>query len=184
MIQWSQNNLIVYCLTLLLFNNVFGSELIIHQEGFSAAQKIGALKILKDREGYAVLAGDGVHRVHNHDVSQSLKEMDNNQLTRFLNDGHGVIKMSQFSNGEFKLDRHVYGKGGGLAGFWIGATLGKVVVSTVGYGTIGLISAACGPAGIYVGPALTTVLVPYIESAGVYGAAVVGMNLGASTGPV
>lgn len=204
MLQWSKNNLTflkkrqlftlivhtiraksiaIYFIAFLCLN-ICAPQLLIHENGLLASEKFGVKKVVKSKGNYFVLTKDGINKIHRHDVSQSLREMDDEQLTHFLNSGNGVLKINRFTNGEFKLDRHVRGNGGGFAGFWIGATLGKVVVSTVGYGTIGLISMAAGPGAPFAATAMTTLLAPYIEGASVYAAAVGGMALGAATGPV
>jgi len=131
MISWSKSNFsflklstlimhhmisrsIILCsISLLFFGNVFGSELIIHEKGFSAAQKLGVLKVIRNRRGYAVLTDKGFHKVHNHDIDASLKKMSHEQLAAFLNEGNGTIRVTQFNNGEFNLKTHVYGNGGG-----------------------------------------------------------------------
>ncbi len=115
MSQWLNNNLkpILCSLALLFFGNASCSELIIHEQGFSAAQKLGVLKILRNREGYAVLTNSGMHKVHDHDVDAPLKKMSNEQIAGFLNNGNGRIRVAQFDNGEFNLKTHVRGNGGG-----------------------------------------------------------------------
>ncbi len=168
----------------LLTFNICASELVIHEKGFLATQKLGVLKVLRDQQGYAVLTNGGVRRVHNYDIDTTLKKMNNNQLVKFLNEGNGVIRVTKFNNGEFRLNAHVYGKGGGVAGCYIGAALGKIGVSIVGHGTIYLVSSLSGPAGPGVAIALESYFGSTIELVSIKVAVALGLTGAVLTGPV
>ena len=170
-------------ITLLTFN-ICASELIIHEEGFSATQKFGVLKVLRDQKEYSVLTNNGVRKVHDHDIDATLKKMNNGQLVKFLNEGNGVIRVTKFDNGEFGLKAHVYGKGGGVAGCYIGAALGKVVVSVVGHGTLYAISGLTGPAAPATLYALESYFGAAIELASIKAAVICGLAGAVATGPV
>lgn len=160
------------------------SALIIHEGGFYAPQKLGVLKILKDHGGYSLLTTSGIHRAHNHDVNTVLKKMSTKQLTSFLEERHGVIKVSQFDNGEFKLDAHTYGKGGGPIGATVGVVAGTVLVQGVAHGAIWTLAAMTGPFVYVVGNGLEALLGPTISTATVYGATIGGLAGAAATGPI
>lgn len=193
MIQWSKNNRIflkkkslsrlIVAFSLLCLN-VSASELMVHKNSFSAAQKLGVLKVLKNKDAYFVLTNSGLNRVHRHDVSPSLRAMNDEQLIKFLNGNNGVIKVGRFTNGEFTLDRDVYGKGGGALGAFAGVIIGKAGVSFLGHGTLLLISGLAGPAQPAALVAMESVALPYIEAASVHAAAVCGIAGAALTGPV
>ena len=122
MVSWSKSNLIfpknkslsmaIVVFSLLCFN-ISASELVVHERGLSAAQRLGVLKMLKSKDDYFLLTNNGLCKVHKHDISPSLRKMNDDQLIQFLNGGNGVIKVGRFTNGEFTLDRHVRGIGGG-----------------------------------------------------------------------
>ncbi len=202
MIQWSKNNLIFFqvrqlsafiirstrgkTVALLAFFcfNIGASELMIHESGLSAPQKLGVLKVLKSKDAFFVITNDGVSRIRKHDVSLLLRKMNNDQLTHFLNGNHGVIKINQFTNGEFKLDAHIHGKGGGALGAALGVVFGKAAVSAFGHGTIYIISGFAGPAAPFIAGALEGTFGPTIEAASVHAAAVCGLAGAALTGPL
>ena len=100
------------------------TELMVHENGFSAAQKLGVLKVLKSKDHYFVLTNSGLNKVHKHDVSPALRRMNDDQLIHFLNGDNGIIEVGKFTNGEFKLREHVYGKGGGAVGAAVGVEQG------------------------------------------------------------
>jgi len=192
MVSWSKSNLIfpknkslsmaIVVFSLLCFN-ISASELVVHERGLSAAQRLGVLKMLKSKDDYFLLTNNGLCKVQKHDVSPCLRRMTNDQLIKFLNEDNGNIRVGQFSNGEFKLDRHVYGKGGGALGAAVGVVAGTAVVQGVAHGTIWTIAACTGPFVFYVGYALEAACAPAIASATVYGAAVGGMTGMVITGP-
>ncbi len=110
--------------------------------------------------------------------------MNDEQLTHFLNGNNGVIKVCRFANGEFKLDRHVRGNGGGAIGAAVGVVAGTAVVQGVAHGTIWTIAACTGPFVFFVGYALEAACAPAIASATVYAAAVGGLTGAVATGPI
>ncbi len=173
-----------FVVALLFFGNVLGSELVIHKNGFSAAQKLGVLKVLKDQQAYYVLTNDGLSKVNRHDVDAPLKKMSDMQIVSFLNNGNGVIRVKGFNNGEFRLEKHVYGDGGGAIGAFAGIIIGKASVSFLGHGTILALSFLTGPAQPAALLAMESVAGPYIEAASVHAAAVCGIAGAALTGPV
>lgn len=183
--QWLNNkSMILSSIALLFFGNACGSELIIHEQGFSAAQKLGVLKVLRDQEGYAILTKSGAHKVHNHDIDAPLKKMSNEQLATFLNDGNGTIRVTQFNNGEFNLKTHIHGNGGGAVGAAVGVVAGTALVQGVAHGTIWTIAACTGPFVFFVGYGLEAACAPAIHSATIYAAAVGGMTGAVATGPI
>lgn len=196
MIQWSKNNIIflknkslsmsmiVFSLLCMSISAAELNELMVHRGGFSAPEKSGVLKVLKDKEDYFVLTNSGIKKIHKHDVSPLLRKMNNDQLAHFLNGDNGIIKVDQFTNGEFKLNAHVYGKGGGALGAFAGIVIGKAGVSFLGHGTILALSFLAGPAQPAALIAMESVALPYIEAASVHAAAVCGVAGAALTGPV
>ncbi len=188
MSQWSNQLSRFAAISLsLLCLNAFASEsdgLMIHQTGLSAAQKLGVLKVLKDKEDYFVLTKSKLHKVGNHDVSHTLKKMTDEQLAHFLNNGHGTIKADQFTNGEFKLDMHVRGNGGGFLGAAFGVVVGQNLVRAVTYGPIWIIAGLTGPAAPVVGTFLTGCAAPFFEPTALAAGAVAGMAGMGMTGPV
>jgi hypothetical protein len=168
---------------LLVSTSTYG--MIIRRGAFTAPEEHGVLSVLRDNDNsYAVLTNKAVHRVQNHDVDSTLKKMNREQLAGFLVNNHGKIRVSRFTNGDFKLNTHVNGDGGGIIGCWLGATLGKVLVSGLGHGTIYLIGGMTGPAAPFVVASLEAALGPTIEATSIYAAAVGGMTGAAVTGPV
>lgn len=187
--QWSKTFIVqptkfsLAALALLSFN-LFSAPLIIENGGVLSSEDAEVRSIFKNERDYIVLTGKGPKKVKSHDVSKSLKRLSDKQLTDFLNNGYGLIKADRFTNGDFKLDMHVRGNGGGAIGATVGVIGGKAVVYGVSYGMIHLVSLCTGPFYIVTQAALTGVLAAPIEAASIYGAAVGGMTLAVATGPV
>lgn len=189
MIQWSKtyfSQLIKIKLAVLALCslNIFAAPLLITDVGVLSPEKSGVKSIIKNQEAFFVITSKGVKRVEKYDVSRSLRNMNDEQLTSFLNEGHGIIKANQFTNGDFKLDMHVRGNGGGALGATVGVIGGKAVVYGVSYGLIHLAALCTGPLYPVTAGALTGVLAAPIEGASVYAAAVCGMAGAVATGPV
>lgn len=168
----------------LLSFNVCATPLMIDRAGLLSSEESGIRNIVKHKEDYLVITGDGVKKVHKNDVSRSLKKMNDEQLTHFLNNGHGVIMVNKFTNGEFELDTHVRGNGGGFGGAWLGVVVGQNLVRAVTYGPIWIVCGLAGPAGIPAAIMLQGIAAPFVEPAALVGGAVGGMAGMAATGPV
>lgn len=164
--------------------NICATPLLIDNCGVLSSEESSIRSIIKNKEDFIVITRQGATKVNSHDVSPSLKRLNDEQLTAFLNQGHGVIKADQFTNGDFKLDMHVRGDGGGALGATVGVIGGKAAVYGVSYGLIHLISICTGPLYPVTAAALTGVLAAPIEAASIYGAAVGGMAGAVVTGPV
>lgn len=161
------------------------TEAIVHRGGFTAAEKLGVLSVLKDRKNdYFILTKYGVETVKRHDVSPMLRKMNTHQLTGFINQGHGTIQVKRYSNGDFKLEDHVRGNGGAGFGATIGFFAGKFGVSLLGHGAIHLIAVCTGPAYPATVSALEMTAGPYIETASFHAGAVLGVAGMALTGPI
>lgn len=125
--------------------------------------------------------------IASHDVSQDLCPIKNvEKLKKLLQ--HGYLSLSKLSNGEYKLNVHVRGIGGGAAGATVGFWSGKSAVYVVGYGAIGIISGVSG----YLVPGLTPFVAkalhitcgPAIEVASNTVGLAGSLALGSATGPV
>ncbi len=192
MVQWSKNNLTFFkkrqlstlALCSLLCFYVYATPLMIDRGGILSSEESGIRNIIKHKDNYLVITGNGIKKVHKHDVSRSLKTMNNKQLTSFLNGGHGVIKADQFANGEFKLDMHVRGNGGGFLGAAVGVVVGQNLVRALTYGPIWIIAGFAGPAAPVVGTFLTGCAAPFVEPVALTAGAVGGMAGMAATGPI
>lgn len=179
--QWSKFQLAM--LALCSFN-IFSTPLLITNGVILSPEESDVKSIIKSEEDFFVVTGKGPRKVNKHDVSRSLKKMDNEQLTTFLNQGHGVIKAYQFTNGDYKLDMHVRGNGGGALGAAVGLVAGTAVVQGLAHGTIWTIAACTGPFVFFVGYGLEAACAPAIHTATIYAAAVGGMTGAVATGPI
>ncbi len=159
----------------LLCLNVCATPLLIDNGAVLSSEESGIRNIIKNNEEFIVITGHGAKKVKKHDVSRSLKKMNNEQLTAFLNEGHGVIKADQFTNGDFKLDAHVRGEGGLAIGAAIGVVVGQNLVRALTYGPIWIIAGFSGPAAPVVGTFLTGCAAPFVEPAALTAGAVAGM---------
>jgi hypothetical protein len=168
----------------LLCLNIRAIPLMIDRAALLSPQESGVRNIVKNKEDYLIITNDGVKKVHSHDVSRSLRKMNDEQLTNFLNGGNGVIKVDRFTNGEFKLDMHVRGNGGGFGGAWLGVVVGQNLVRALVYGPIWIIAGCSGPAAPVVGTFLTGCAAPFVEPVALVAGAVGGMAGMAVTGPV
>lgn len=164
--------------------NIFATPLLITDSVVLSREKSGVKSVIKNQEDFIVITGQGAKKVKNHDVSRSLRKLNDKQLTAFLNDGHGFIKADQFTNGDFKLDMHVRGNGGGALGAAVGVIGGKAAVYGVSYGLIHLVGICTGPFYPATVGALTGVLAAPIEAASTHAAAVCGLAGAVATGPV
>lgn len=80
---------------------------------------------------------DGLKKLVNpYDVDQTLRSIPKNKLPQFFQ--HGYVSVNQLSNGDYKLNAHVRGQGGGPLGASVGGWLGWTLTHVVCHGIIHL----------------------------------------------
>ena len=109
--------------------------------------------------------------------------MNSGQLEKFQKTA-GYLVAKRLSNGEYKLNAHVNGDGGGLFGADVGFFAGKLAVHFIAHSAILIAGACTGPAAPATIASLELTFMPFIEST----SNVVGIGsaivVGTATGPV
>jgi len=159
-------------------------DIVVKKEGLLVPNKLGSLKVMRTDDGYEVLKNNARHKVNNYDVDPLLKQLDKKKLASFLTAKSGYIEVSQFNNGDYKLQAKMRLNGGGPGGATVGAYAGKFLVSFLGHGAILVAGALTGPAAPATILALEATFGPTIEALSVAGAITGGIAGGVATGPV
>ncbi|MCX5922227.1 MAG: hypothetical protein NTX86_02775 [Candidatus Dependentiae bacterium] len=139
-------------------------------------------QLLYNKEGFLVADGEEVIPVNSYDTDKLLRGRKINDIIKYGT--VGKFKLSQYDNGEYKVDAVVELKGGGIGGAWVGSTIGYGLVTFLGHGTIQLIAVCTGPV-FYTATAGTLhkmMAIPIHKAATAAGIAG-GIALGVATGP-
>lgn len=148
------------------------------QRLIQAPARLGDIKVLLKNDGYFIKKNDELKRVQNHDVDRLIRNLKTKQLKNFLDNGY--ISVSQYSNGDYKLDAHGRLRGGGPWAGWIGYHATKIAgyglvsagVSAVVKLALGNVAAATGVKAVTAGSKVVTSTVKglfVVKDAGVGG---------------
>lgn len=136
-----------------------------------------------DNEGFVVKKGEDLVRVNNYDVDPTFRDRDVKDILKYTVLDNN-FRVTEFENGEYKVDMVSDLKGGGVLGANGGFLVGKFLVHFVSHGVIQVIALCTGPAYPATVVALEATCMPFIEAA----SNVVGLGMGVAgavaTGPV
>jgi hypothetical protein len=128
------------------------------------------------------MKGSKIRKINSYDVDPVLRKMNDEQLVKAL--VGAKIRVSQFSNKDYKLELAGGLKGGGVGGATLGFYAGKFLVHFIGHGTILVVSALTGPAAPATAAALEATFLPAIEAASNVGGIAGGIIGGTASGPL
>jgi hypothetical protein len=108
-----------------------------------------------DEEGFKVACGDEIKQVAYHNVSKDLLTMHKlHKVHEFLEHG-GKIRASRLDNGEYVLESHVDGLGGGPGWAIVTALVGYPLVGLAALGTL-IVTLPSGPGCVVAAAAVAT----------------------------
>lgn len=92
---------------------------------------------------FAVTEGDCSRRVTSDCMDSTVKHLNSDNLCKFLE--KGSVRATKMSDGNYMLRAHIYGKGGGATGFWVGFLTGKILTHVVVYTVAGVVGVVTAP---------------------------------------
>lgn len=131
--QVNKKALVSVFVSLLLLNSVSYTQLQFKDNSVFAPVALGAIKLIHNEKGFHVLQDGQQHLVKNYWLDTTLRTLNNQpQKLKLFQENDNYIKVKKLSDGEFSLEAHARGKGGGpLAGI-----AAAVSVRAVGYGAL------------------------------------------------
>ncbi len=148
MYQVTNKSIVLFSIASLFSYNVFAlneSLLNIDRSSLMVPERLGKLSLVHDEEGFHIVKGDEVHPIKKYWVDKKIRNMKREQLSAFL--AGGYLAVSQFNDGDYKIEAKTRGLGGGPVLGWILYTVTKGTC----YGTA---AAAIGGAVVATGGAL------------------------------
>lgn len=141
------------------------------------------LKLLHSSNSFSVFDKGKVKKVNPCWVDKEIRTVSVERLGKLLE--HGYLSVNKMSDGEFKVQAHARGEGGGVLGATGGAIFGKFLVHFIGHGVIQIAALCTGPAYPVTVLALEAALLPIvIEPLSNVAAIGCGILGGVATGPV
>ena len=140
-------------------------------------------QLIRDENGFRVIAGNQERVVQPHFVDPLLKRMSPEQLETFVKQGNR-IRALRLSNGDHRLQAMVPGKGGGPGGAAFGVILGQAIVWGTCHGAAAVAGTLGTPAA---GAAVETAIhigSPWIAVVATKASLGLGIFFGVLTGPI
>lgn len=138
------------------YKNAFIVSLLIGSFSALQAMELGGQALVPERLGQLTLIhtnnsfyvdrddDDAPQQIQNCFLDKELRGISSEKLEKFLDVGY--VSLSQMSDGQYSLQAHVRGNGGGPGGATAGFYLGKFLTHFVGHGTIFIVACCTGPA--------------------------------------
>lgn len=140
-------------------------------------------KLFHGNNSFFIRDKNNVKKVHPCWIDKEIRSISKERLGKMLECGY--LSLKKMSDGEFKVQAHVRGEGGGAVGATAGAIFGKFLVHFIGHGAIQIVAVCTGPAYLVTLASLEAALLPtVIEPLSNVAAVGFGIAGAVATGPV